>query len=75
MIIAQKTKDRIFNALMEGWSFRIVRPPYGEYSKEGHHTNRGSVWISPPNNYNSWTAYKSDTDNWLNECLDEAGVK
>lgn len=75
MIISTKTKERIFNALMEGWSFRYPKEPFGKIDSHGHFTNQGSIWISDPKYPDGWTSYKSDTKNWLDECLDQARVK
>lgn len=74
MIISEKTKQRIFEAMMEGWCFRSPKEPFGEFIN-GHFTNRGSIWISPPDKLDEWRGYKSDTKQWLDDCLDEAGVK
>ena len=75
MIIPISTKERIFNALMEGWSFRYPKEPFGKIDLNNHFTNQGSIWISNPKDPSGWVCYKSDTKNWLDECLDQAGVK
>jgi hypothetical protein len=66
--ISKKTQLRIGKAIGNGWG--IVKPiPPGNPK-----TQRGSVWIQGPGDWNEWWVEKAMVPHWLEKCLDQAKV-
>lgn len=65
--MSEDTLLRIGRAVILGWGLRWPRKPLTAYS-------RGSIWVCPPDKADEWTAHKAMGDDWLNECLNMAGI-
>ena len=63
---SKRIRDRIARAVLKGWCFRFVRPPTA--------TSRGAVWVSRPDEYDIHWVEKAMGKNWIEECLNNAGV-
>jgi len=68
MQIKEQTLIRIGKAVLRDWGILKPRPP-GNIK-----TQRGSVWIQLPGEYNLWYAEKAMGPNWLEKCLDQAKI-